>query len=247
MQTGAGKNITNQEVEKEYVPVIIDTLGVELLPFVTYGKERIHSSYLYFGPRKDTILVGGIFKGPMLNLYDIEMFKNQKLYPDQDIYPFDPNYSFGNGYKKGFQSNVLSIVVDTTCYVSKPLGYYSKGFKKGRPVLITTKSSVDSIVIGLGYYLDIQIQAKDSVGRWCEIEDYLMYECGYGMEGIVLPPKYVIVSSVYVYDGDFQTELRLKLGGNYSNTFTGKINYGQFDNNGKSYFYSPPPPAPMEK
>lgn len=239
---GEGKNV---ESDKVYEPFVLDTLGLELSPFITFGKERIHSSYLYFGPKKDTIVIGGEYKGMKLSPCDIVAIKTEELNPaGGGFYSLDCDY--WNPYKKWVSPDVLKITVDTTVRVSKPLSHYSEEFCKGYLVLVEGVSDYDSIDIGYGFYLPIEIQAKDSVGNWLNIEDKLQYGCGTSLSNVIMPPSYIAVSAVYIYDGDYPTELRLKFGGNFSNTFFGKINYSQFENNGKSYFYSPPPPPPLD-
>ena len=46
---------------------------------------------------------------------------------------------------------------------------------------------------------------------------------------IILPPKEIAITSCPVFDGTFVTSLRLRMGNNISNTFTGKINPRQFE------------------
>ena len=113
--------------------------------------------------------------------------------------------------------------------------YYSpeKELNKAFPLFIYNSSdSIIKIDTQEGWLFIIQ-EALDLDGKWKPIE-YHDYEavCGnsYGTQFLI--PGFSIITKIYVYNGDFQTKLRVKLMTNnqvyYSNEFIGSINRGQF-------------------
>jgi hypothetical protein len=63
-----------------------------------------------------------------------------------------------------------------------------------------------------------------------------MYGCGVGISSVILPPNECALTFAPIFKGNYKTQLRLKLGENYSNIFYSSINYRQFqsisDDNG---------------
>jgi hypothetical protein len=96
------------------------------------------------------------------------------------------------------------------------------------PILLTNYE-MDTIIVGYGDQVPLILEAKDSTGNWRPIEERFIFACGNGVGSIILPPKQVLITAAPVFEGDYQTELRLSLGSNYSKTFIGKINYRQFE------------------
>ena len=73
------------------------------------------------------------------------------------------------------------------------------------------------------------MKAKDSLSNWKPVEKKWTYICGNGVGSIILPPNEIVITSAMIYNGGHETDLRLKIGKNYSKTYKGKINYRQFD------------------
>jgi hypothetical protein len=72
------------------------------------------------------------------------------------------------------------------------------------------------------------MEAKDRSGIWQPVEERYMYACGNGINTVILPPSEIVLTSAVIYDGNFETDLRLNFMGAYSNMFRGKINLAQF-------------------
>lgn len=77
-------------------------------------------------------------------------------------------------------------------------------------------------------------EAQDSTGNWRPIENWFFtHFCGNSYYELVFRSKSYIVSKVIKYDGDFETNIRLKFRNfdfvTYSNTFRGTINYEQLN------------------
>lgn len=99
------------------------------------------------------------------------------------------------------------------------------------PVFMMNQTS-DTISVGYGQFIPLILEAKDSTGNWRPLEVSYIYDCGTGLNTIFLPPGNTLITSCKIYQGDYQTVLRLKFGFewlNYSNQFTGSIDYGQFE------------------
>ncbi len=75
------------------------------------------------------------------------------------------------------------------------------------------------------------MQAKNGAGKWVDIEKEISYSCTSGSRPLTLAPREMIIAKLILYEGDYQTNCRLKLNyfGQplYSNTFTYSINKAQ--------------------
>lgn len=81
----------------------------------------------------------------------------------------------------------------------------------------------------MNYHIPIVLEAKDSLNNWLPIENVYAYFCGVGVDKVFLPPNEIAVTSVIIYKGNYETDLRLRLGENLSKPFKGQINYTQFE------------------
>lgn len=76
-------------------------------------------------------------------------------------------------------------------------------------------------------------EARDEEGNWRPIEFWNYSDCAHSYGAIGILPNNCVVAKVLKYQGDFETEIRVKLrNGNkvfYSNSFVGSINIKQFD------------------
>ncbi|MEM6379655.1 MAG: hypothetical protein AAF705_15740, partial [Bacteroidota bacterium] len=99
---------------------------------------------------------------------------------------------------------------------------------KSYPVLIKNMEN-QSGRICTGNQLTIILEAKDQDQNWRPIEEPFYYFCGTGLTHFTINPNEILITAVPIYKGSFQTELRLRFGDNYSNTFKGSINPGQFE------------------
>ena len=101
------------------------------------------------------------------------------------------------------------------------------------PVYIWNPTNKTTSIPVQGVATEIIQEAKDEKGNWRPIEFWLSGFCGNGMWDYVLKPNYYVITSVYKYSGEFETDLRIKFRRGtkvfYSNSFRGKINKTQFD------------------
>ncbi|MGH1336593.1 MAG: hypothetical protein ACRBFS_10730 [Aureispira sp.] len=107
---------------------------------------------------------------------------------------------------------------------------YIRGAVRSYPIFILNQSK-DTMDMGIGEHLPLIIEAQDRTGVWKPIQKVHYYHCGTGLTRFYLPANELILSSYPVFEGAFETVLRVKHAwskGNYSNTFPGKINYSLF-------------------
>jgi hypothetical protein len=95
----------------------------------------------------------------------------------------------------------------------------------------------DTVLVGTGDYLPLEVEAQDERGRWRVIETPFIYFCGTGLPTLFLPPGQVVVTAVFIPHGPFSTRLRLRYGRTVSASFSGHIHprqfISQFDSHGE--------------
>ena len=105
-------------------------------------------------------------------------------------------------------------------------------YYKAFPIIISNES--DSItIVGYGYNIPIILEALDKDKVWKPVEMRYIYDCGVGLEYILLKPNEILCVLAPIYKGNFKTKLRYRLGNSMSPEFTGKISAKQFDFKGK--------------
>ena len=86
--------------------------------------------------------------------------------------------------------------------------------------------------VGYGQHIPLILEAQDSLGEWQAIQKLYTYWCGTGLTSFCLLPGELVITSCKLYEGDYQTKMRLAFGfkkTNYSNEFIGRMNYKQFE------------------
>lgn len=197
---------------------------------------------LYFGNWADTIYVN----------YEIPRYSSPPPPPviitsGDTLYKNENDFYFGthkDNYEKysdyyqviplddftSWDSAVLEITIDTNAII-RNIDY--KKFQDNTfsfyafPLIISNKTD-KSVAIGYGSHLALILEAIDENGEWKPIEKRYTYMCGTGLPTIVLPSNEIVLTSVQIYKGEYLTDLRLKIGNNYSSTFKGYINLKQF-------------------
>ena len=219
-------NYKNQPERKtEYE--IIDSLPINKSFITVNCTERELYEINYIGEKRDTIFVNQFpYPAPppppgipydtinFLRKKEVDSF-NAMI--ENFIFKVDETSSMSSIY---FDS--IEIFIDTTQIIGK-------NSYPAYPVVIKN-AHFDSLSVCYAYSRTIAafLEARDSIGHW-----KLINEQGYGHglpidEKIVLLKNHIIITSVYAYFGDYKTELRLRIGKNYSNIVTGSINYNQF-------------------
>lgn len=220
-------------------PKIVDTSEIISTLRNSKWQEVVEYNFLYIGKKVDTIF-------PNYRLKYFSIIKPLPPFPGNDkketsnvnhdsINKNNPMFRFYlDGFHKKeykyYEESNLDIKVDTSITIKKEDYYFDPKtpFYKAYPILITTKEK-DTIIIGLQEIIPIELEAKDISGNWKPIEEKYKHYCGTGLGYILLPPKNIVLTSVFVYDGNYKTKLRIKLGKSYSNEFYGKINPKQFE------------------
>ncbi|WP_461640205.1 hypothetical protein [Labilibaculum euxinus] len=215
-------------IEKTEI-VIIDTISYDLKNIEKDWREWENFEIQYIGTINDSIYT---IPFPDINpppppgtVYDSINFKNdyyRALGLSKQIEKFIIKTNFE--YDKGtIYSDSIDLFVDTNFVIGK---YEFSAY----PIIIKN-SYCDTIRVGYSYQRRIRgmLEAIDSTGNWRPIiEDREIHGLPVNQE-IVLPKDGIIISSVYVYSGDYKTQLRFRVGKSYSNSFYSTINYNQFE------------------
>ena len=214
----------SQEVETDFSKVVlIDTFDNELvLDTSNQIKETIYQP-LYIGEYQEEI--------PLKYLADsVEI---EHYYPHEIL---DGNSrKLTTIYYKYPDSSDLKLFVDTSKIIGSAIDYtyeiepdMFRGKYKSYPVFFENVGS-DTLNIGFGNRIFPYVEAKDSLGNWRPIQRRGIYFCGTGLQNFYLKPNNILISSCKLYDGNYQTKLRLVYYRVHSNEFEGTINYSQFD------------------
>lgn len=211
--------------EESGFPVIMDTNNAKLEKLRYPDLNRIDYNVLYIGEERDTITVDhfiNFYSFPDSFMWNDSIRKVLNKWKESDYYL---DWLDERKYHSWLETN-LSITVDTTQIISKINGDVDWPMIQAYPVLIKN-TSPDTLIVGYGDTIPLSIEARDSSGVWRAIERPFVYHCGTGLGNILLPQNEITISSMYVYDGDFETQLRLKLGESFSNMIDGRVYYSQ--------------------
>ncbi len=236
------KNEVMQIEISQKFPVLIDTFNFK----TTYKTEQEYgiANYhpLYFGIWTDTIYP--YYEIPRYSVPPpssiIKTSSDTLFKADNELYSdlYKNNYEKYSIYYQvlplddyiHWDSSKLEITIDTNTTIR------NIDFKKFQdntfsfyafPVIISNKTDAN-IAIGYGSHLALILEALDENGDWKQIENKYTYMCGTGLPIIVLPNNEIVLTSVPIYKGAYLTDLRLKIGNNYSSTFKGYIHLKQF-------------------
>lgn len=177
---------------------------------------------------------------------ELQFSDYQPLYLGEAIEEFDFNgeiYCTPPNYNKSsyasFENTSCNIFIDTTITTSFEFGMkHPSPLVEHYPVTITNTSK-EAIAIG-SWNIMTQVQARDTIGLWRMIETNWTGVCGTDSPRIILKENHIAISPLVIYNGNYETELRIKLGNNYSNVIKGRINKGQFESD---IINTPPPEA----
>lgn len=201
-------------------PVVRDTAYAE----THYKKEHWLSTAmyppLYLGPFQDTVILDHALR-----------YRHSGSMP-----PLPADVCFIDWLdKREFRSpepSDIKVIVDTTqlvAHLGENIRYDDQEPPyRAHPVMLVNQVK-DTLYVGYGDYFGFILEARSETGQWLPIEQRFMYVCGNGVGSIVLPPGYLAITSVMIYEGDLPTECRLKFGEAYSNTFYASIDRQQFE------------------
>lgn len=232
---------------KNNYPICLDSIDVipSVLTFEDSKKEHRYN-LLYIGQEKDTILINydlglSLVMGPPLpppppSLDDpeIEFVEDSTLNVMMDALDewserrdaFAPYWCgieerMGNYEHVIWDSANVTILVDTNRYIlSYDWAPVPNESFKAYPVIIKNIEK-DTIIIATRDYIGLVLEEETKDGWETLIEPFRHRGCGMGLTYLLLPPKEVLVTSLPVYKFKKTTQLRLKLGNNYSSVFQG--------------------------
>lgn len=216
------EQVQTPPIEKQLAfPKVLDTFKLDEFLYHFHEKNPVwcstaHYWFHYIGHRKDSIYLLPMvyFQSPFPPPID---GTEQQTEPEKT--PFSKYYiewDEERNYQYGTETDI-EIRIDTKQKIADSY-----------PVLLTNKGK-DTCLIGYGDYLPMILEAKDIKGEWRPIQQRYFYMCGNGVGSILLPPGEIVLTLAPVFKGKYATQLRLKLGKNYSDAFPGKIHYTQFD------------------
>lgn len=219
-----------------YFPHVKDTLVHEAEYANRTSLTTAEYRVLYIGPEKDTILTNYFYSfapppppPPPLDGQTEEIIQTKH---DTFVNPLENYYLDWLVYKDfpRWDSAAIEIKIDTSVKIHKlafSLSYTSPCIH-AYPIFVKNMET-DTIYIGYGNFIPLILEAQDSSQNWRPIEERRTYRCGVGVGSIILPPNEMLLTACTIDQGNFQTQLRLKLGQNYSQPFSGNINYSQFE------------------
>lgn len=193
----------------------------------TFYKSNVKNSW-----EREPIYIGNIQKEV------INKFENNRLLAIENHYENECNKGYikreKNSFKNAFEGKV-DIFVDTSQKIKfSKVVYHERrsntfDFFYANPVILTNNDSQD-VQIGYGYYIPLIMQAQNKKREWIDIESYYVSDCGTCLNMIYFKPNEITITTSVIYDGNYETKLRLRLGeNNFSNVFTGKINRSQIE------------------
>jgi hypothetical protein len=129
----------------------------------------------------------------------------------------------------GFQHIIDSVKWEVRNEVTLSQHSYVHGY----PVFIVNNSTTNAFLRLQDLRIAMIQEAIDSNGVWRPIERWQFATCGNSYSSLLVKPGYVVTAQAIKYTGDYPTNLRLKCLADttiiYSPSFTGSINYAQFD------------------
>ncbi|MFT5819882.1 MAG: hypothetical protein ACI8ZM_001107 [Crocinitomix sp.] len=212
----------NQEPQKkeslkiESFPVVINTGDCLEGPI---EEEYLSNSYyklLYIGPTIDSIKVDWLLSANFYNdVIDLDALR-------EDLPPAEYRAYHLSAYSKNLipaELLDLKIRIDTSQFINDIFRQY--------PVFITN-ISLDTAIIASRYKIPAIMEAMNERGEWRAIQEPLI-GCGTGVTHVKLPPNEIVMSYAPIFNGEFKTAFRIRIGDNISNIFFGSINPNQFE------------------
>lgn len=197
-------NSGKQPCDAIVIPVLIDTIGIKYHRLYSDRDfdemETAQYQFNYIGTLNDSIYLTYV---PFFN-YPLDGGSLRKT----EFSKYTTDLDNKCEYKYADSADVC-IIVGT--------------FNQESYSVLLKNSDRDTIVIGYGDQVPLIMEARDSVGKWQPIQQRFIYYCSTGLSLIYLPPQECVVTLAPVYKGSYETELRLKLGNNYSKPFKGMI------------------------
>ncbi|KOY87290.1 hypothetical protein AD998_15035 [bacterium 336/3] len=211
-------------LETNKMSVIIDTTNLKKMPIherIEKEQTLFYYHVKYAGKEQDTIFIPN-------HLCCLEAFLEDS----------SKQISTRNSL---MDSGAIKILIDTTQNI------YDYGIAKGVDIKEINAENVKSKMVAYKSYPliiknvssktisvletpDLIIEAQDKKGVWKSIQnnDFKRF-CATVANTINIPAGYLVIIPIPIYKGDFTTKLRVRLGKNISNEYTGQINLEQFE------------------
>lgn len=227
-----GNLIDSKWFEHEYNPILYlgnltDTIIIDhFLHFAPVPPPD--PSWDIFGIASEDVRIEEKYDTIKYNEYLAIYEQEVEAYPlTKYLFNFDSIQNLGSIYR-----DTTQIKVDTNYTISKMADHdfilRQNKLYEAYPIIITNQGS-DTLQIGYQRHLSLTVEALDSLGNWSKIAD------SYGIHGLPLPDSHMllpglsVITSTFKTTGEYKTKLRIKIGNNISNEWSGKINYNQFN------------------
>ena len=240
---GQSADKTNITLQNDFsIPFILDSLAAPDKTYRTSEMQVPINDIIYNGNFSDTINLSGYDRYDYDNYLDFQDYRDSsivkhglKLYiSNRQLLAIDlENFSIPPPPTLVENSNEFEFDSIATAKTYDKWKQRPRNYIQAIPVFIHNPSK-DTIYLDQQDGRVIMIQeAKDENGQWKPIEFWRYSWCGNSYGAVGLLPNTVAIVKIFKYEGDFETEIRLKLkNGNdiiYSDSFKGKINKSQFD------------------
>ena len=151
-------------------------------------------------------------------------------------FPYSKYLSFPKkGLQQGRNNGYTCVYVDSDRLIPARIHHYNDKGDKNTQFINTYPAYVvnlsDSLILDHrieGEILYWYQEAKDEWGNWRKVDPITYWICGSGHLYEYLQPNEFYVAKIPVYEGSFETELRLVTPLGVSNIYKGSINPSQF-------------------
>lgn len=224
------------------IPFLLDSLEVSAKPYNVSEMQVPMNDVIFIGSLSDTINLNKYDRFNYENYLDFQDYGDSSIIKD-GLKIFVSNRQLLTIDLENFSIPPPPILIEDSddfefdsVETAKNLQIWKerpREFVQAIPIIIYNPAK-DTIYLDQQDGRVIMIQeAKDENGEWKPIEFWRYSWCGnsYGAERLL--PKTLAIVKVFKYDGDFETEIRIKLkNGNkiiYSESYKGRINKSQFE------------------
>lgn len=224
------------------IPFLLDSLEVSAKPYNVCEMQVPMNDVIFIGSLSDTINLNKYDRYNYENYLDFQDYGDSSIIKDglnifvsnRQLLTLDlENFSFPPPPiliedSDDFEFDSVETAKNLQIWKERP-----REFIQAIPIIIYNPTK-DTIYFDQQDGRVIMIQeAKDENGEWKPIEFWRYSWCGnsYGAEGLL--PKTLAIVKVFKYDGDFETEIRIKLKNGdkiiYSESYKGRLNKSQFE------------------
>lgn len=212
-----GDKSINKEKERPF-PIINDsTLFLDSNKHINWHFDGNDHEPVYIGKYKPIINLSPVENWGNFVQITIAGFENKSRYTPLRSYKrklVPKKYTLEHRWEEKpfrYDSAYFHVRIDTSQLIT------NKG-RNAYPVCIENITT-DTVIVGYGTHIPITTKVKDRSGKWVIVPDYFSYDCGEGLQHIILPPREIIITTLLKKDTGTKTEFMIKFGKSYSKRF----------------------------